>query len=65
LPLSSEQLAQASLNLKAQTPRFGESASTIAAVFDLVTTFDSVTGPLFVTTATGGLTRSAEMAGAA
>jgi autotransporter-associated beta strand protein len=59
-PLSPDQLAQASLNLKAQTPRFGESASTIAAVFDLVSTFDSEKGALFVTTATGGLTRSAE-----
>lgn len=59
-PLTSEQLAQASLTLKAQTPRFGESASTITAVFDLVTTFDTVKGPLFVSHVTGGLTRSAE-----
>jgi autotransporter-associated beta strand protein len=58
--LSAAQLEQASLALAAQTNRFAESATTIAAVFDLVSTYDSVKGALFVGTATGGLTRSAE-----
>lgn len=60
MPLTTEQLVQASQTIRAQIPRFGESASTISAVFDLITTFDQVKGALFVTTATGGLTRSAE-----
>ena len=59
-PLTTEEIAQASRTLREQTPRFGESASTIGAVFDLISTFDSVKGALFVTTASGGLTRSAE-----
>ena len=58
--LTAAQLEQASLALAAQTNRFAESATTIAAVFDLVSTYDSVKGALFVGTATGGLTRSAE-----
>jgi autotransporter-associated beta strand protein len=58
--LSAAQLEQASLALAAQTNRFAESATTIAAVFDLVSTYDSVKGALFVDTATGGLSRDSE-----
>ena len=56
--LSAAELEQASLALQAQTNRFAESVDTITAVFDLVKTYDSVNGPLFV--ATGSLARASQ-----
>jgi autotransporter-associated beta strand protein len=57
-PLTASEIEQASLALKSQANRFAESADSISAVFDLVSTYDSVNGPLWI--ATGNLARASE-----
>jgi autotransporter-associated beta strand protein len=54
--LTTAEIQSASLTISAQGNRFAESSNTIAAVFDLVRTYDQVKGPLWI--ATGNLTRS-------
>ena len=47
-PLSDAQIAANKLTIDAYESRFGTIAADIAAAFDLVTTYDTVLGPLFV-----------------
>gem|GEM_PF-1200841 len=56
--LTAAQIAADSVTIDANKDRFPESSNTIAAVFELVRTYDRVKGPLWV--ATGPLTRSSE-----
>jgi autotransporter-associated beta strand protein len=48
IPLSADQIEAHKLTIDAYKSRFGTVAADIAAAFDLVTTYDTVLGPLFV-----------------
>jgi len=56
ITLSAAQINAHKLTIDAQKSRFGSSASAIAAALDLVATYDSVVGPLWV--AQNGFTRA-------
>ncbi len=57
--LTASQIAAFSQTIDTEAYRFADSANTITSVFNLVRSFDQVKGPLWLATATGGLTRSA------
>ena len=58
--LSAADLATHSQTLNVEANRFADSAANITAVLDLVKTFDTVKGPLWVPPAASSLTRSTE-----
>lgn len=59
-PLTAAQITTYSQTIALAADQFADSSENITAVFDLISTYDSVKGPLWVTVATSSLTRSAE-----